>query len=95
MHVTMSSSAPALTTVAAAAFIAVFGLLLAGCAPSWSKPGASQADFERDNGACEVEAELAVPGRAKFATLLTQSMEADQHRLEYGNRRDACLRRMG
>lgn len=90
MSLGMSSSAPALTS-AAATFIGAFGLLLAG----WSKPGASQADFERNNGACEVEAELAVPGRAKFATLLTQSMEADQHRLEYGNRRDACLRRMG
>jgi hypothetical protein len=64
--------AAALTNIASAAFIAAFGLLLAGCAPSWSKPGASQANFERDDGACEVEAELTVPGRHKSATLLAE-----------------------
>jgi hypothetical protein len=78
-----------------AAVVVALGLLQAGCAPSWTKPGATQADFERDKGACGNEAELEVPFGDRSATPFARSFEGEEHLADYGNLRDACLRRMG
>ena len=94
MRLTISSG-PAVGAITAAVVVVALGLPLPGCAPSWSKPGASQADFDRDKGACGNEAELEVPFGDRSATPFAQSFEGEEHLADYGNLRDACLRRMG
>jgi hypothetical protein len=69
--------------------------LTAGCGPSWQKPGATQADLERDSGACRVEAELGVPLRDKDEPVMAQRIEVGRRLSTYEDLQAACLRRMG
>lgn len=41
--------------------IAIAAVLLAGCGTTWTKPGATEADYRRDHYACERDAALLPP----------------------------------